>query len=415
MVTKRIVFLILIYTTIITGLPLIDTNVSIYNGLWVINNLSITLIKIILLIGSTVLLVEKKDNGEKWIIMLISILGMICVISANDLVSLFLSIELQSYSLYILATLPLKNINIKESGRSTGLKYFLLGSLASGFILLGSSLIYGLSGLTQFESLSIIEESKSITGQILIIIGLLFKIAASPFHNWAPDVYDGVPTLVTSWIAVFPKIALIICLNGLIIMWGINEQIKLLLLITSIGSLLIGSILGLIQYRIKRLLAYSSISHVGFLILCIITKDSDSLIYYLIQYTITSVTVFYIIAFISAERISELKGLSIKNETSLLAVSLSICLFSLAGIPPFVGFIAKLQVFYTTINQGYYLITLIAMLSSVISCAYYLRIIKVTQFDKENKELSNLVILRSQSLSYIISMTTLLIILFLWV
>jgi NADH-ubiquinone oxidoreductase chain 2 len=413
-VTKRIVFLILIYTAIIIGNPFINSEINIYNGLWVINNLSIIIIKIILLIGSTVLLIEdNRNNEEKWIIMLTSILGMICVISANDLISFFLSIELQSYSLYILATLPLKTINFKESGRSAGLKYFLLGSLASGFILLGTSLIYGLSGLTQFESLAIIGESKSIIGQMLIVVGLLFKISASPFHNWAPDVYDGVPTLVTSWIAIFPKIALIISLNYLILTFGINEQIKLLLLITSTISLLVGSLLGLVQYRMKRLLAYSSISHIGFLLLCIIISDFDCLIYYLIQYTITSITVFFIIESINVERISELKGGRFVTHNNLLAISLSACLFSLAGIPPFIGFIAKLQVFYNVINQGYYLSTLIAMISSIIACAYYLRIIKITQFDKEGKEL--IINIKKQSLSYIISITTLFVILFLWI
>ena len=393
------------------------------------------------------------------IIVLFSILGSSLLISSYDLISLYLSIELQSFGLYVLSTL----YRDSESSTSAGLKYFLLGGLSSCLILLGSGLIYSYTGVTNFESLYLLNSIYDIDqqyviqglslGLIIIFIGFLFKIAAAPLHNWSPDVYDGTPTIVTTWLTIIPKISILIFLlelqSQIGIIGGIKTKIlsstgylttidsipsfltlegltylsntistslapvtvviglpvlKSLLLISSILSLIIGSLLGLAQIRIKRLLAYSTISHIGFLLLALAvnTEQSiDSFLFYLIQYTITNLNVFLIILALTyitytsnhlidlktnlgkaikgnikdIRDISELKGLFFSNP--LLSLSLGICLFSMAGIPPLIGFFSKQFVLYSALQNGYYFISLIAIIVSVISASYYLKIIKV--------------------------------------
>jgi len=406
--------------------------------------------------GKKFLLTESYSTDYS-IIVLFSILGSSLLISSFDLISLYLSIELQSFGLYVLSTL----YRDSESSTSAGLKYFLLGGLSSCLILLGSGLIYSYTGVTNFESLYLLNSISDIDqqyviqglslGLIIIFVGFLFKIAAAPLHNWSPDVYDGTPTIVTTWLTIIPKISILIFLlelqSQIGIIGGIKTKIlsgsgylttiesipslfsldggfaliglpvlKTLLLISSILSLIIGSLLGLAQIRIKRLLAYSTISHIGFLLLALAinTEQSiDSFLFYLIQYTITNLNIFLIILALSyiiyaptqtsspifgsmqnidkdydlkilntkignirdIGYISELKGLFFSNP--LLSLSLGICLFSMAGIPPLIGFFSKQFVLYSALQNGYYFISLIAIIVSVISASYYLKIIKV--------------------------------------
>jgi len=402
-----------------------------------------------------------KPSQDYSLIVLFSSLGSCLLISSFDLISLYISIELQSFGLYVLSTL----YRDSESSTKAGLKYFLLGGLSSCIILLGCGIIYAYTGLTNFESLySIISTSNScfyssnsfITdanysvswpiqglslGLILIFIGFLFKIAAAPLHNWSPDVYDEVPTIVTIWLTIIPKISILVLLlelqsyYGFTLMTseanlfnsfqGITELASLqqlaslefnifngsilsvsrnLLLISSLLSLIIGTVVGLAQSRIKRLLAYSTISHIGFILLALaINSESsiDSLIFYIIQYTITNLNIFLIIMALSyitsgssasanseasnlitvtteikdIRYISELKGKFLSNP--ILSLSLAICLFSMAGIPPLIGFFSKQFVLYSAIQNGYYFIAIIAILVSVISASYYLKIVKV--------------------------------------
>ena len=387
--------------------------------------------------------------SEYSLIILFTTLGASLLISSADLVSMYLSIELQSFAVYILATL----YRDSEAATSAGLKYFLLGGLSSCFILLGSGLIYAFTGLTNFESIySLMSVTPSLGGNstsqgillglVIIVAGFLFKIAAAPFHNWAPDVYDDVPTMVTTWLTVMPKISIVIFLleiqsgTGLSIeslslqlpeailsagaassLLGLNV-FKNLLLLSSLLSLIIGTVVGLAQPKIKRLLAYSTISHVGFLLLALAvnTEQSiESLIFYLVQYSLTNFNAFLLLlAFgyilhsvtlaknsstsssasslgspftfgaggaevIDIKYITQLKGQFYSNP--LLSLSLAICLFSMAGIPPLMGFFAKQQVLYSASHSGYYFISLVAILVSVISASYYLKIIKVMHFD----------------------------------
>jgi NADH-ubiquinone oxidoreductase chain 2 len=372
--------------------------------------------------------------SEYSLILLFSTLGSSLLLSSGNLLSMYLSIELQSFGVYILATIYRNS----ESATSAGLKYFLLGGLSSCLILLGCVLIYSYTGLINFEDIySILITSTAQAqadigtviqlGVILIFIGLLFKIAAAPFHNWAPDVYNDVPTIVTTWLTIMPKIAILILSFEIIStinlevmthsaalsstkLWGAWALIKNLLLISSFLSLIIGTIVGLAQIKIKRLLAYSTISHVGFLLLAlsINTEESlESLLFYLIQYSFTNLNAFFIllsfgyilkkslnipyIALGSAQSsdknsdinfISELKGQFVANP--LLSLSLAISLFSMAGIPPLIGFFAKAEILYSATHSGYYFISIVAIIVSVISAYYYLQIIKVMHFDLDS-------------------------------
>jgi len=358
--------------------------------------------------------------SEYSLILLFSVLGATLLISSADLISMYLSIELQSFAVYILAAIHRDS----ESATAAGLKYFLLGGLSSCFILLGAALIYSYTGLTNLESifnlvLSTDSTSYSIIpvlGLLFIVLGFLFKVAAAPLHNWAPDVYDEVPTIVTTWLTIMPKISIIIFLLELVnssllgsvftsaeiissSIWSL--PLKNILLVSSLLSLIIGSVVGLAQYKIKRLLAYSTISHVGFLLLALginTEQSTESLIFYLLQYSVTNLNTFLILlAFgytlksiglsssttISANTldiryISELKAQFINNP--LLSLSLAFCLFSMAGIPPLLGFFAKQQVLYAATYSGYYFMSIVAILVSVISASYYLQIIKVMHF-----------------------------------
>lgn len=382
--------------------------------------------------------------SEYPLILLFSVLGATLLVSSTDLISMYLSIELQSFAVYILASIHRDS----ESATAAGLKYFLLGGLSSCFILLGAGLIYSYTGLTHLESIfNLLLSSTSysimpIVGLLFIITGFLFKIAAAPLHNWAPDVYDEVPTMVTTWLTIMPKISIIIFLleiitstvlgfngNGFVSTWSL--PISSLLLFSSLLSLIIGSVVGLAQYKLKRLMAYSTISHIGFLLLALAInteQSTESLIFYLLQYSVTTLNTFLIILALGytiksgrvqnshatnamdISFISELRAQFSSNP--LLSLSLTLCLFSMAGIPPLVGFFAKLQVLTSASYSGYYFMTIVAILVSVISASYYLQIIKVMHFSTEVKEAAPANTLISNSHSMLISVLTLSIVLF---
>ena len=440
--------------------------------------------------------------SEYSLIVLFSSLGASLLVSSSDLISMYLSIELQSFGVYILTTLYRES----ESATSAGLKYFLLGGLSSCLILLGSGIIYTYTGLTHFESiysLVSVSDSSQISqglslGLIIIFIGFLFKVAAAPLHNWSPDVYEDSPTIVTIWLTIMPKISILIFLLELYTHIGLignnvslsiftdligsshsietsilNKDflsretvipaLKNLLLISSLLSLIIGTVVGLAQSRIKRLLAYSTISHIGFILLSlsINTEQSiDSFLFYIIQYSITNLNTFLIIIALGyvihnsmnlnsklneienskisqlrkekgletdIKEISELKGQFYSNP--LLSLSLSVCLFSMAGVPPLLGFFSKQFVLYSAIQSGYYFMSIVGILVSVISASYYLKIIKVLHSEPANLNDNNNSILpasgHGQSLnnsnsistissfhSYLISILTLSILLF---
>jgi NADH-ubiquinone oxidoreductase chain 2 len=455
---QRLSSIILIYAGALSFNALyiqsIGSGIGIYSGLFHVTFISQILDIFIFLIGALILIArpslgkpnsisitkEKIENNytntiEYCLIIMFSTLGASLLISSNDLISMYLSIELQSFGVYILTTLYRNS----ESATNAGLKYFLLGSLSSCFILLGSGLIYTFTGLTNFESiyslLSVSENYSIIQGLtlgfIFIFVGFLFKISAAPLHNWSPDVYDDSPTIVAIWLTIMPKLSILIFLLEIYSHIGqfSNSQstigilesltniqtdifsnitngseniiIKNLLLISSLLSLIIGTVVGLAQSKIKRLLAYSTISHIGFILLALAinTEQSiDSFIFYILQYTITNLNTFLIILALGyiinnsvlynkgSEKdikfITELKGQFFSNP--IITISLTICLLSMAGTPPLMGFFSKQYVLYSAIESGYYFMAILGILVSIISASYYLRIIRILHTDSEN-------------------------------
>ena len=367
---------------------------------------------------------EEFKIMEFQLIILFIIIGAILLISSNDLVSIFLSIELQSYGLYLLSTLYRNS----ELATTSGLTYFLLGGLSSCFILLGTSLLYANSGTTSLESLYVILNISDIVENytnniiywykphyinfslLIMSVGFLFKVSAAPFHFWSPDVYDGMPTIVTTFAVIVVKISIFIFLLELVHytsdFFAYEFTWIYSLLVSSLLSLIIGTIVGLTQFRIKRLYAYSTISHVGFILLALSINNVESIqafVFYLMQYSISNLNAFIILISIGysffyyvynnieydklkdkdnspVQLISQIKGYFYINP--LLAVSLALTIFSFIGIPPLVGFFAKQMVLSAAIDNGYIFIVLIAILTSVISAVYYLGIIKQIFFDK---------------------------------
>nr|SNU78047.1 TPA: mitochondrially encoded NADH dehydrogenase 2 [Fusarium oxysporum PHW808] len=409
------------------------------------------------------------------LIILFVITGAVLLMSTNDLVSIFLAIELQSYGLYILSTIY-RNSELSTTG---GLIYFLLGGLSSCFILLGTSLLYANSGTTNLDGLYIITSISDLSTNlwytpyyinlslVIFTIGFLFKVSAAPFHFWSPDVYDAIPTIVTTFVAIIAKISIFILLLQLV--YYTNSSFSemswtFILLISSLFSLIIGTVVGLTQFRIKRLLAYSTISHVGFILLALgisSVESTQAFIFYLTQYSISNLNAFVILiaigfslyCYISENKeheelmdknnspiqlVTQLKGYFYINP--FLAISLAITIFSFVGVPPLIGFFGKQMVLSAALDKGLIFLSLIAILTSVIGGLYYLGIIKEMFFSLpeykinpllENLELKGNVLDNNQKIinklnfnykniaisspiSFVISIITLVILLFLF-
>lgn len=359
------------------------------------------------------------------LILLFIITGACLLISTNDLVSIFLSIELQSYGLYLLSTIY-RNSELSTTG---GLIYFLIGGLGSCFILLGTALLYANSGTSSLDAIYVINNISDIDSinswykpyyinfsLLIFSLGFLIKIGAAPFHFWSPDVYDAIPTVVTTFVAIIAKISIFMLLLQLVYytnnsFFEINWTFSLI--ISSFLSLLIGTIVGLTQFRIKRLLAYSTISHVGFILLALAVSSVESIqafIFYIMQYSISNLNMFIILIAIGysfalyvnhdkeadklidknnspIQLVSQLRGFFYINP--FLAISLAITVFSFAGIPPLIGFFGKLMVLSAALDKGYIFIVLIAILTSVIGGVYYLNIVKETFFYYPNQVYTN--------------------------
>ena len=375
------------------------TVIKIFNESYIIDKLSIFMKVLTLLFCLFVLLSSKDyvkntsiDKIEYPIIILASTLGMILMISSFDLIVFYLGLELQSLCLYILASFR------REDERSTeaGLKYFVLSALASGLLLYGCSLIYGFTGSTNFEiiSTSLIEANTgAVFGIVFIMVGLAFKVSAVPFHMWTPDVYEGSPTSVTSFFALVPKIAAISVFIRFMYVPFINaiNQWQTIVVFLSIASMILGAVAAIGQNNLKRLIAYSSIGHMGYALAGLATGTNEgiqSTIIYLTIYLVMNLGVFGCIFMMKRENtfyenINDLSGLS-KNHP-MLAFSFLIILFSLAGIPPLAGFFAKFYIFMAVIEVKMYSLAIIGLVTTVVSSFYYLRIIKVIYFDRPKK------------------------------
>jgi NADH-quinone oxidoreductase subunit N len=390
---------LLIALALIFNYP-IETELSLFNESYKIDYLS-TFMKILTLVsGIFVMLTSSKYvqitkilKIEYPVLLLSSILGMMVMISSNDLIVFYMGLELQSLSLYVLASFNTKNLLSSESG----VKYFVLSALSSGLLLYGCSLIYGFSNSTNFiliaENLN--SSNYGLTfGIVFILVGLAFKISAVPFHMWAPDVYQGSPTSVTIFFAVLPKIAALTVFIRFLYIPFINliDQWQMIIVFLSIASMLFGAIAAIGQKNLKRLIAYSSIGHMGYALAGLSVGSNEgiqSAIAYISIYIIMNLAFFSCLFMIRKrenyfENIEDLTGLS-KNHP-ILSISLLIVLFSLAGIPPLAGFFAKFYIFMAVIEQSMYFLAVIGLLSTVIAAYYYLRIIKIIYFDPEKEK-----------------------------
>ena len=384
----------------------IDEHILLY-GLYFINSNNLN-IKLILFILTIIILLISLDYFEKEkiydyeynILILLSLLGMSLLISSNNLIGIYLALELQSLSMYVLVAFKRNS----QLSTEASLKYFILGALASGIFLFGSSLIYGLTGTMNLESLSHILITNYTTNEFslglpiaisFILIALMFKLAVAPFHMWAPDVYQGAPTIVTAFLAIVPKIAILTLIIELLfeIFYNNINDWQWIIIFCSLSSMIIGAFGALNQFNIKRLLAYSAIGHMGYILIPIATCSIlglQSAYIYILLYMIMSINFFSIILslyFNNNNKISliyELIGLSKINP--VLAITLAVTVLSMAGIPPLAGFFSKFFIFLSAIEANLYILAIFGVLTSVISTVYYIRLIKIMYFDTQIQE-----------------------------
>jgi len=312
------------------------------------------------------------------------------MISSNDLIVFYMGLELQSLALYVLATYNRDQLKSSEAG----LKYFVLSALSSGLLLYGCSLVYGFSGSTNFDIISnqLNSDEYVLTfGIVFILVGLAFKISAVPFHMWAPDVYEGSPTTVTLFFTIVPKIAALTVFIRFLYVPFLNliDQWQMIIVFLSIASMVFGAVAAIGQTNIKRLIAYSSIGHIGYTLAGLATASNEGIqssIIYISIYVVMNLALFSCLLMLRRkdqyyEDIEDLSGLS-KNHP-LLSLCLLVILFSLAGIPPLAGFFAKFYVFKAVLEQSMFFLAIVGLLSTVVAAFYYLRIIKIIYFDKE--------------------------------
>ena len=353
------------------------------NSLYSLNTINLILLsKIILSIGSIVFILlsrrplknENLFRYEYILFILFAILGSFVLISSNNFLTAFIGLELQSLSLYLMAAFNTKNLNSNEAG----IKYFSLGALSSGFLLFGISMIYFDTASFSFQNLDNYSTISEV-GLALVLIALFFKVSAAPFHIWTPDVYEGSPTISTLFFATLPKFASLIFLFRMYHELNIPkiESLHYIFQIVCAISLLVGVYGAITQKIIKRLLAFSSINHIGFMLLAIMSyqyMSEGTIFFYLIIYLITTFGVFSVILNLrtSEGEITLLTGLNgLKASSRSKAISMLVFLFSLAGIPPFAGFFAKFFILSASINEGFYILSVIAVISSVIAAFYY--------------------------------------------
>ena len=400
--SSKITFNLSLFAILITAIITINETFSVsretlFNESVVIDSLS-SLMKIITLIGGFLVLVISSSylktfkiyNIEYPILILSSILGMMVMISSNDLIVFYMGLELQSLALYVLASYNRDQLKSSEAG----LKYFVLSALSSGLLLYGCSLVYGFSGSTNFDIISNQLNSNEYVltfGIVFILVGLAFKISAVPFHMWAPDVYEGSPTTVTLFFTMVPKIAALTVFIRFLYVPFLNliDQWQMIIVFLSIASMIFGAVAAIGQTNIKRLIAYSSISHIGYTLAGLATVSNEGIqssIIYISIYVVMNLALFCCLLMLRRkdqyyEDISDLSGLS-KNHP-ILSLCLLVILFSLAGIPPLAGFFAKFYVFIAVLEQSMYFLAIVGLLSTVVAALYYLRIIKIIYFDKE--------------------------------
>ena len=402
LIYKLSIFLIFLLILIVLNTD--DETIKIFKESFVSDNFSLFAKLLILISSFFILIISKKyivdtknNKFEYPIIVLLSILGMFFMVSSNDLILFYLGLELQSLSLYILASIDRDNLKSSEAG----IKFFVLSALSSGLLLYGCSLLYGFTGSTNFEVIASNTADSTIGiifAMVFILVGLAFKVSAVPFHMWTPDVYEGSPTSVTSFFSVVPKVAgIVIFIRFMYLPFQeILDQWKYILVFISIASMILGAVAAIGQNNIKRLIAYSSIGHIGYAIAGMTPGTENgfkSTLIYISIYAVMNIGVFACIFLMKRngkyiEDIQELSGAS-KNHP-LMSLSLLIILSSLAGIPPMAGFFAKFYVFMAVIESGMFTLAVIGLVTTVVSAFYYIRIIKIMYFDDPKKPFEEL-------------------------
>ena len=402
LIYKLSIFLIFLLILIVLNTD--NETIKIFKESFVSDNFSLFAKLLILISSFFILIISKKyivdiknNKFEYPIIVLLSILGMFFMVSSNDLILFYLGLELQSLSLYILASIDRDNLKSSEAG----IKFFVLSALSSGLLLYGCSLLYGFTGSTNFEVIASNTADSTmgiIFAMVFILVGLAFKVSAVPFHMWTPDVYEGSPTSVTSFFSVVPKVAgIVIFIRFMYLPFQeILDQWKYILVFISIASMILGAVAAIGQNNIKRLIAYSSIGHIGYAIAGMTAGTENgfkSTLIYISIYAVMNIGVFACIFLMKRngkyiEDIQELSGAS--RNHPLMSLSLLIILFSLAGIPPMAGFFAKFYVFMAVVESGMFTLAAIGLVTTVVSAFYYIRIIKIMYFDDPKKPFEQL-------------------------
>ena len=369
--------------------------VETFGGSFVLDDFA-RFLKLLTLLGSATTLLLSieflQDNSRRMfefaVLVLLSTVGMMILISAGDLIALYLGLELMSLALYVVAASHRDNAKSTEAG----LKYFVLGALSSGMLLYGASLVYGFTGTVSFAGIAAAAKAGNVGllfGLVFLLAGLCFKVSAVPFHMWTPDVYEGAPTAVTAFFASAPKVAALAVFTRVTLTAfpGITPQWQQIVVFVAIASMTLGSFAAIGQTNIKRLMAYSSIGHMGFALVGLASgtqEGAQGVLVYIAIYVMMTLGTFAVILALkrdgeAVETISDFAGLARTNP--LMAFFMAMLLFSLAGIPPLAGFFAKFYVFMAAINAGLYVLAVLGVLSSVIGAYYYLYIVKVMYFD----------------------------------
>lgn len=408
-----------------------------FNNLLIFDDFAIV-VKGVVLISAIVTLLLGLDYGkfenlncfEYVILMLVAVAGMMLVVSSYDLVAMYLAIELQSFCMYIIASLKRGS----EFSTESGLKYFVLGALSSGLLLFGCSLVYGFTGTTNYQQLfqvfSTIERTTTfeisnaiLVGILFILAGVLFKLSVAPFHFWSPDVYEGAPTSVTAFFSIVPKIAILSLLIRLFsyVFYNLLLPWQEILIVCSILSMVVGTLGAIWQKKIKRLLAYSSIGHIGYVLVSVSSGSVEGIyasLFYVTIYVIMTISTFAILLSIRSQKclskikyVDDLAGLFVSNPQ--LAFSFAVVMFSMCGIPPLAGFFSKMFVFISAINMGMYFLAIVGVMTSVIASFYYLRMIKLMFFDSSTR-VGNLNVMSKENSVFLSISSLFLMMFFIW-
>ncbi|MFQ5964625.1 MAG: NADH-quinone oxidoreductase subunit N [Candidatus Scalinduaceae bacterium] len=396
---------------IITGLVLftqIGTTVYSFSDTFVVDNFSIFFNFIFLISTAIVILMsvsyikqEDINYGEYYTLILFATMGMMLMAGGSDLITIFLGLEIMSISLYVLAGFRRKRIDSNEAA----LKYFLLGAFATGFLLYGIAMLYGATGTTNVKEIAMflannppLSNPMVITGTALLIIGFGFKVATVPFHKWTPDVYEGAPTAITAFLSVGPKAAAFAAFLRvfLVSLSGLEQKWSIILWVLAVLTMTVGNVVAIAQTNIKRMLAYSSIAHAGYALIAIVVANSfgtASMLFYMLAYTFMNLGAFAVVIVLGKKgeenvMIDDYSGLGYKHP--LLAITMSIFMFSLAGIPPLAGFVGKFYIFSAAIKSGFIVLAVIGVINSVVSVYYYLRVTVVMYMKQPVREFAPL-------------------------